>query len=135
MDLFRALPKHHRPRVGLVPVEVLHAAIAIEEDDAAVAFSQGIMHSAVEGDEGGAVEAVNHIASGLAAGGGGDIDWAAIAGTDLFLGHAEARGPCLVFVLRDGLGLCWRGLRSGRCRAGVAGGEEGCGGDGGEDGI
>ena len=129
------LPEHHRPRVGLVPVEVLHAAVAVEEDDAAVALPQGIMHPAVEGDEGGAIEPVNHIAPCFATGGGGNIDWPPVADADLFLSHAEARGLRFVFVLRGGLGLGRGGLRSGRCGAGVAGSEEGCGGDGGEDGV
>ena len=108
------LPEHHRPWVGLVPVEVLYASIPVEEDDATVALPQGIMHPAVEGDEGGAVESANHVAPGLAAGGGGDIDGPAVLGTHLLLGHAPARGPCPVFVLRGGLGFCRGGLPGGR---------------------
>lgn len=110
----RASPKHHRPRVGLVPIEVLHAAIAVEEDDATVALPQGIMHPSVERDECGAVEPINDIAPGLAAGRGGDADRAAIAGAHLLLGHAPARGPCPVVVLRGGLGFRRGGLPGGR---------------------
>ena len=82
------LPEHRRPGIGLVPCEVFDSAIGIEEDDTAVAFPHRIMHRTVEGDEGGAVEPINHIAPGLAAGRGGDIDWPAVAGADLLLAHA-----------------------------------------------
>lgn len=103
LNLIRPLSEHHRPRIGLVPVEVFHPAIAVEEDDAAVTFPQSIMHPAVEGDEGGAVEPINDVAPGYAAGRGGDADRTAIAGANLFLGHAEVRGPCPVFILRGRL--------------------------------
>lgn len=92
-------PDARSPWIRFIPIKVLHPAAAVEEDGAGVAALEGFVKCAVVGDEGAAVEVIEHVEPRFAtAAAAADVGGLAIHVDDLVLGHADA-GRAGAFLL------------------------------------